>query len=89
MSIWLFIFCFVMFWVALRFLIQDQVERRVAEEVARQLDQQSELAQRQHRAAAEIRDQLRRTSHEMLEAAIDSGAQPTALDLDDFERPQR
>lgn len=86
MSIWVFVFCLVMFWVALHFLIKDQVERQVEDKVARQLDHQSELVQRHHQAVTEVRDQLRRTSHDLLSTAIDAGARPEVIDLDDFNR---
>lgn len=80
MNLFIFLFCFVTFWVAIHFLIKDQVVRSVEREVARQLDQQADLARRHHEAVHDIRDELRRTSHQLIATALEPGKQGTVID---------
>lgn len=87
MNLPLFILCLVLCWAALHFLIKAQVRRQVDEEIDRHLDNRGEIIRSQHRAIGEVRDELRRTSQQMIATAIQSSRSGNVIDRDRIDPP--
>lgn len=82
MNLLLFILSLLAAWVALHFLIKTQVRQRVDEEFDRYQAQQGDIARRHSRAVHEVRDELRRTSHQLIATAIQNSKPGTIVSKD-------